>query len=141
MREALFALAGTALGILSTFGVDIRKGRRDDRRERREILRSAHGEARAQYERLRLTATSLKTQQEARYALRYAVGLWRQVEGRVPRPDEQQRSPLHQLEERLLALYGEVRAELGVPNARLVFSEPDDLRHLPTRTDDSDDPA
>jgi hypothetical protein len=174
MREALFALAGTALGILGTFGVDIRNSRRDALRERREVLRSscaafaialtrmrqlcldhhlsgpgadwearigeAHGEARAQYERLRLSADSLKAQEEARYALRCAVGLWRQVEGQEPRYDEQHRTPLQQLEDRLLALYGEVRSELGVPHARNVFPEPEDLRSLPIKQTDMERP-
>ncbi len=39
VREALFALAGTALGILGTLVTDMWRGKRDDLRERRQRLR------------------------------------------------------------------------------------------------------
>ena len=41
MYEALFALAGTTLGIGGTLLADLVRSRNDDRRERREQLRSA----------------------------------------------------------------------------------------------------
>jgi hypothetical protein len=175
MKEALFALAGTALGLLGTLLTDVRRSRREDLRERREALRTAcadfavalsrlrqlcydrhaegpnagllararevHGEARAQYERLRLCTDSSKAQEEARYALRHALAFWRQVEESSYRHDEHERSPLQQLEDRLSALYAEVRRELGVPHPHRVFPEPEHLRHLPQRKADVGEPS
>jgi hypothetical protein len=53
-------------------------------------MREAHDQARAQYERLRLTTSSLRAQEDARYALRYAYGLLRLLDGDSPREDEVQ---------------------------------------------------
>ena len=107
-------------------------------------MREAHNMARAQYERLRLSTDSLRTQEEARYALRYAFGLRRQLEGKPPRVDEQERAPLDQMEDRLVALYVEVRRELGVPNPRRVLPEMqfqkqflEDVPSQQERTDDA----
>ncbi|MEV8563425.1 hypothetical protein AB0478_45025 [Streptomyces sp. NPDC051917] len=41
MREAFFALAGTALGVLGTLVTDVWRARRDDLRERRQRPRDA----------------------------------------------------------------------------------------------------
>lgn len=154
VREAFFALAGTALGILGTLVTDVRRARRDDLRERRQRLRDAfdftvalvrmrqahwgrgydddtrraamrdaHDEARTQYERLRLITSSLRVQEEARYALRYAYGLLRQLDGNAPREDEVEPSALDQIEDRLVRLFTEVRRELGVPRSHHVLSE------------------
>ena len=65
----------------------------------------AHEEATVGCERLRLVTTSMEAQEAARYALRYGLGLWLQVQGRPPRPDETERSPLLQLNDRLHDLY------------------------------------
>jgi hypothetical protein len=131
--EALFALAGTALGIVGTLLADLVRARKDDRRYRREQLRSAcvdlttalvkirqaywgraygeeeagrraalqraHDAARANYERLRLSTSSLAVQEQARFALRYAYGLLRQFEGLPPRPDELEVGPIDQLDD------------------------------------------
>ncbi|MEV2242430.1 hypothetical protein [Micromonospora sp. NPDC049891] len=155
MREALFALAGTALGIVGTLLTDLWRARKADIRERRERLRNAcvdftaalvrlrqafwgrgydaegrrttmreaHDEARVQFERLRLSTTSLQVQEEARYALRYGYGLLRQLEGLPPREDEVDPSALDQLEDHLVRLFVEVRQELGVPRPHHVLSE------------------
>jgi hypothetical protein len=156
VREAFFALAGTALGIVGTLVTDVRRARRDDLRERRQRLRDActdftvalvrmrqaywgrgysdddtrraamrdaHDDARAQYERLKLITSSLRAQEEARYALRYAYGLLRQVDGDSPREDEVEPSALDQVEDRLVRLFTEVRRELGVPRSHDVLSE------------------
>jgi hypothetical protein len=156
VREAFFALAGTAIGILGTLVTDVWRARRDDLRERRQRLRDAcidftvalvrmrqarwgrgynddnsrraamrdaHDEARAQYERLRLVTSSLRVQEEARYALRYAYGLLRQLDGEPPREDEVERSALDQIEDRLVRLFTEVRREPGVPRSYHVLSE------------------
>lgn len=155
VREAFFALAGTALGILGTLVTDVWRARKDDLRDRRQRLRDAcidftvalvrmrqaywgrgydddtrraamrdaHDEARAQYERLRLVTSSLRVQEEARYALRYAYGLLRQLDGHPPREDEVEPSALDQIEDRLVRLFTEVRRELGVPRSHHVLSE------------------
>lgn len=155
VSEALFALAGTALGIIGTLLTDVWRANKDDVRERRQRLRNAcvdftaalvrmrqafwgqgydadsrrttmrhaHDEARAQYERLRLSTSSLQVQEEARYALRYAYGLLRQLEGLPPREDEVDPSALDQIEDRLVRLFTEVRQELGVPRPHHVLSE------------------
>jgi hypothetical protein len=54
----------------------------------------AHREARMHYERLRLTAASGNVQKSARYVLRYAYGLLRQIDGKPLRDDERERGPL-----------------------------------------------
>jgi hypothetical protein len=98
-------------------------GRGYDDDSRRAAMRDAHDEARAQYERLRLITSSLQVQEEARYALRYAYGLLRQLEGEPPREDETESSALDQIEDRLVRLFTEVRRELGVPRSHDVLSE------------------
>jgi hypothetical protein len=155
VREALFALAGTALGIAGTLLTDVWRAKHDDIRERRQRLRNAcvdftaalirmrqafwgqgydadgrraamreaHDDARAQYERLRLSTSSLRVQEEARYALRYAYGLLRQLEGLPPREDEVEPTALDQIEDRLVRLFTEVRRELGIPRSHNVLSE------------------
>jgi hypothetical protein len=57
-------------------------------------FREAHREARMHYERLRLTAASGNVQKSARYVLRYAYGLLRQIDGKPLRDDERERGPL-----------------------------------------------
>jgi hypothetical protein len=69
--------------------------------------------------------------------LRYALGLWLQVQGREPRPDETARGPLLELNDRLRDLYVAVRRELGVEHASEVFAEPF-LQRLPTRPEPED---
>ena len=162
---ALFALAGTALGIVGTLLVDLIRARKDDRRDRHGQLRSAcidfttalveirqaywgraadedrgvrraalqraHDMARASYERLRLSTSSLTVQEEARFALRYAYGLLREFEGLPPRVDELDIGPIDQLDDRLVRLYTEVRRELGMPYADQVLSERTFLGSLP----------
>jgi hypothetical protein len=98
-------------------------GRGYDDDTRRAAMRDAHDEGRTQYERLRLITTSLRVQEEARYALRYAYGLLRQFEGAPPREDEVEPSALDQIDDRLVRLFAEVRRELGVPRSRDVLSE------------------
>ncbi|MGW5434330.1 hypothetical protein ACWET9_45600 [Streptomyces sp. NPDC004059] len=124
MREAFFAFAGTALGVLGTLVTDVHWGRGyDDDDARRAAMRDAHDEARSQYERLRLITSSLRVQEEARYALRYAYGLLRQLDGHPPREDEVEPSALDQIEDRVVRLFTEVRRELGVPGSHHVLSE------------------
>jgi hypothetical protein len=95
-----------------------------------ERMRQAHGIARGQYERLRLVTGSIETQEHARLALRYALRLWRHVEGELQRaPDE--RSPVDLMEDHLKELYVGVRRELEVPNPERVFAEPQEARRLP----------
>ena len=95
-------------------------------------MRQAHEEATVGCERLKLLMTSLAAQEAARYAVRYALGLWLQVQGREPRPDERERGPLLELNDRLRDLYIAVRRELGVAHPEDVFTEPF-LQRLPTR--------
>jgi hypothetical protein len=162
---AVFALAGTALGIGGTLLADLIRARTHERRERREQLRSAcvdlatalveirqaywgrayvedgavrraalqraHDAARANYERLRLSTSSLAVQEEARFALRYAYGLLREFEGLPPRPDELDSGPIDQLDDRLVRLYTAVRRELGTPDPQRVLSERAFLGSLP----------
>jgi hypothetical protein len=89
-------------------------------------LHEAHRDARVQYERLRLTAVSRDIQESGRHALRYAYGLLRQAEGNPPREDERARGPLMMLHDSLMALYAQVRRELGVPRADEVYREPEE---------------
>jgi hypothetical protein len=98
-------------------------GRGYDDDTRRAAMRDAHDETQAQYERLRLVTSSLRVQEEARYALRYAYGLLRQLDGDPPREDEVEPSALDQIEDRLVRLFTEVRRELGVPRSHHVLSE------------------
>ena len=165
VNEALFALAGTALGIVGALLADFLRARKDERRDHREQLRSAcvdlttalveirqaywgraygddeaarraalqraHDVARASYERLRLSTSSLAVQEEARFALRYAYGLLRQFEGLPPRQDELDTAPIDQLDDRLVRLYTAVRRELGTPDPERVLSERAFLSALP----------
>jgi hypothetical protein len=100
-------------------------------------MHEAYEEATVCCERLRLIATSIEAQAAARYALRYALGLWLQVQGREPMPDEAARGPLLELNDRLWDLYVAVRRELGVEHASEVFAEPF-LQRLPTRPEPED---
>jgi hypothetical protein len=97
-------------------------------------MRASHEEATVCCERLRLVATSMAAQEAARYALRYALGLWLQVQGRGPRADEMERGPLLELNDRLRDLYIAVRRELGVEHSDEVFTEPF-LQRLPARNE------
>lgn len=94
-------------------------------------LHEAHRDARVQYERLRLTAVSRDIQESGRHALRYAYGLLRQAEGNPPREDERARGPLMMLHDSLMALYAQVRRELGVPRADEVYREPEEWLGAP----------
>jgi hypothetical protein len=91
-----------------------------------EALNEIHGEARAHYERLRLTAASERAQKAGRYVLRYAYGVARQARGKSPREDEQERGPLLMFQDSLIMLYAEVRREIGLPHADEVYREPDE---------------
>jgi hypothetical protein len=82
--------------------------------------------ARASYERLRLISTSLDVQKSGRYALRYAYGIVRMAEGRLPREDERERGPILLTQDSLLELYANVRHELGLPRPNDVFREPEE---------------
>lgn len=93
-------------------------------------MRVAYGGARAQYERLRLTTSSSRTQEEARLALRAALWFWQEVQGEWTRGTNE-RSPVAVLEDHLTALYIGIRQELDVPNAQRVFAEPEESRRLP----------
>jgi hypothetical protein len=86
----------------------------------------AHGEARVHYERLRLTSASGAVQKAARYVLRYAYGLLRQIEGKPARDDEREHGPLITLQHSLITLVSEVRREIGVPHSQNVYREPDE---------------
>jgi hypothetical protein len=98
-------------------------------------MRDAHLEARICYERLRLTAASPEIQKAGRHVLRYSFGTVRQAEGRSPRSDELDRSPVMLLQDWLIVLYAKVRQELGVPQAQEVYREPDEwLAPLHIRT-------
>jgi hypothetical protein len=159
MTAAIFALAGTLLGVLGTLGVELTRSRAAGVLSQREALRRAcadftaavarminltielkkiadteqinlmretHREARMHYERLRLVAVSHDTQKAGRYALRYAYGLLRLAEGKLPREDEQERGPRMLLQDSLMVLYVEVRREIGLRHAEDVYREPDE---------------
>jgi hypothetical protein len=115
--------AAAAVARMRTLAFEVR-GKQPDAEERR-LLQDAHREARVYYERLRLTAASLDTQRVARDVLRYAYGVLRQVEGKPPRADEQESGPLRMLHASLMALYAEVRREIGIPRPGDVYEEPD----------------
>jgi hypothetical protein len=89
-------------------------------------MHDAHLDARVCYERLRLISGSRDVQEAGRYVLRYTFGLLRMAEERPPRPDEQEKSPRLLLQDWLVKLYAEVRQEIGVPNPRDIFREPDE---------------
>ena len=80
-----------------------------------ESIREAHLEARAYYERLRLTSSSRSVQEAGRRALRYAFGVMLQAAGKDPREDERERGALALLNDSLMDLYAAVRRELGCP--------------------------
>jgi hypothetical protein len=111
MTAAIFALAGT---------------RKPGDTELINSMSEAHRDARAHYERLRLTATSRHIQKAGRYVLRYAYGLLRQAVGEPPRDDERERGPLMMFHDWLMILYAEVRRELRLPQADDVYREPDE---------------
>jgi hypothetical protein len=90
------------------------------------LVHEAHLEARICYERLRLTAASSDIQKAGRYVLRYTFGIMRQVEGHPLRNDELERSPRMLLQDWLMVLYAEVRREIGVPQAKDIYREPDE---------------
>jgi hypothetical protein len=98
-----------------------------------EQMRQTHLNARLHYERLQLTTTSIEVQINARFAIRYAVGLWRELRGRPLRPDEVEVHPLRQLDDRLVSLRTAMRRELSVPNPDRVLSEQDFFALLPAR--------
>jgi hypothetical protein len=159
MTAAIFALAGTLLGILGTLVVELVRGRAEDVRFHREalrlacadftaavarvinltielrkitdakrldLMREAHMEARANYERLRLIAVSREAQKAGRQVLRYSYGLLLQAEGKPPRQDERERGPRLLLQDSLMKLYVEVRREIGISRAEDVYREPDE---------------
>ena len=126
-REALrLACADftTAVALMRNLAIEVMKGPGDN--ELTISLNEAHREARASYERLRLTAASLEVQASGRCVLRYAYGLLRQAEGKPPREDELDRGPLMMLHDSLIALYAGVRREIGTPHAEDVYREPED---------------
>jgi|SRR3984957_18423572 len=87
----------------------------------------------------------MSVQAAGRHVLRYAYGLLRQAEGRPPRQDEVERGPMLMLNDSLIALYAEVRREIGTPNPADVYQEPDEWvqpsalksHGLPRRTEES----
>jgi hypothetical protein len=91
-----------------------------------ESIREAHLEARAHYERLRLTSSSRDVQEAGRRALRYAFGVMLQAAGKDPREDERERGSLALLNDSLIDLYAAVRRELGLPHPDDVYREPDE---------------
>ena len=90
------------------------------------LMHEAHREARIHYERLRLTAVSQDVQEAGRYVLRYAYGLLRQMESKLPRDDERESGPIRMPHSSLITLYAAVRRETGLPHADDVYSEPDE---------------
>jgi hypothetical protein len=94
--------------------------------KRLELMREAHMDARAYYERLRLIAVSRDAQKAGRYVLRYTYGLLLQAEGKPPRDDERERGPRLLLQDSLMRLYVEVRRETGVSRAEDIYREPDE---------------
>lgn len=86
----------------------------------------AHVEARACYERLRLTAASPDIQKAGHCVVRYAFGMLRQAQGRPPRDDERNHNPRMLLQDWLMVLYSEVRREIGVPRPGDLHREPDE---------------
>lgn len=165
MSEAIFALAGTALGIIGTLAVDLIGYQREAHSLKKSALRAAcvefmaaieqlrhlayelhrdlsdedlrsrtletHMQARAAYERLRLTASSVRTQEAGRYVLRYAYGLLRLVHGRDRREDEQDKHPIQLLAEWHTVLLTEVRRELGFEDAESLYVEPREWMTFP----------
>jgi hypothetical protein len=91
-----------------------------------ESIREAHLEARAHYERLRLTSSSRAVQEAGRRATRYAFGVMLQSAGKAPREDERERGALTLLNDSLIDLYAAVRRELGLPHPDDVYREPDE---------------
>jgi hypothetical protein len=114
MSAALYAIAGTIVGVLGTALVDALRSRRDDRGRSKEALRTvasdftaqvarvrrysigcadqpeaydtvwprieaAFAEARAYYERLRITSESMAVQEAARYVIHFTYGMTRLV--------------------------------------------------------------
>ena len=67
-------------------------------------IRTAHLDAWAHFERLRLTSTSRDAQEAARRTLRYSYGIVRQASGGPPREDERERGALTLYHESLLDL-------------------------------------
>jgi hypothetical protein len=160
MTAAIFALAGTLLGVFGTVMVELVRSRADSNHARHEAIRLAcadlasalarlkeiafelmrnpgdaallsnlrgiHTEARGHYERLRLTVTSREAQRAGRFAIRYAYGLIRQVEGKPPREDEVERGPALMMHQALMDLYVAVRQETGVPQPGDLYREPDE---------------
>ncbi len=90
---------------------------------------AAHSDARAAYERLRLTSNSVPAQGAARLATRYALGYWQTMSGFDPRPDEADRGPLAELQDQMDTLYIAVRRELDLKDPEALYSEPDGFQH------------
>lgn len=90
------------------------------------VIEQAHLEARSQYERLRLTASSIAVQEAGRRTLRYAFGVVLQATGKPLRADEQERGPAALVNDSLIELYAAVRRELGLPRPDEIYREPDE---------------
>jgi hypothetical protein len=153
MSEAIYALAGTVIGIIGTLLTDIIRGRREDRTRSQEALRAvssdfaaqigrirryclqllyhpedqgarstldgAFTEARANYERLLLTADSVATQEAARYVIHYTF--W------MTRAANKERTGFYEAEAEMFSwsakLRAEVRRELGLKHPDNVFKD------------------
>ena len=147
VTAALFALAGTVVGVLSTVAVELLRARHESRAARREELRSvcaelasevsrlrdvshrlhagpddadlgraaqdaqeAHTRARALQERLRLTSSSVATQEAGRWLVHSAYHQWRASQGGRGDFWEARRS----LDAWLTSFYRASREELGL---------------------------
>ncbi len=153
MSGALYALAGTVIGILGTALTDVIRGRREDRSRSHDVLRSvssdftaqigrvrryclylknnpedreawstleeAFTEARANYERLLITADSIATQEAARHITHYAFWMTRAANG--------ERTGFYEAEAEMFSwsakLRAEVRRELGLKNPGNVYED------------------
>jgi hypothetical protein len=91
----------------------------------------AHMQARASFERLRLTSSSVKVQEAGRYILRYAFGLLRLVQGKDRRSDELDKHPAELISEWHEALLVEIRRELGVTHPDRIFADRRDWISFP----------
>ena len=153
MTAALFTLAGTLVGVLSTLAVELVRGRREDRTVRRDDLRSVcaelasevsrlrdlshelyrsrndeslrraaaetHSRARALWERLRLTSSSVTTQEAGRWLIHCAYHQWRSTQGDPGDFWEARRG----LDSWLTRFYAASREELGL-RGQDVYEDP-----------------
>jgi hypothetical protein len=153
MTAALFTLAGTLVGVLSTLAVELVRSRHENRKALRDDLRSVcaelasevsrlrdlshelyrspdddylqraaketHSRARALWERLRLTSSSVTTQEAARWLIHCAYHQWRCTQGDPGDFWESRRG----LDSWLTKFYAASREELGL-RGQDVYDDP-----------------